>query len=133
MSALTNFAELLLLKWMLTTDSVTRPTAWYVATHTGDPGETGATDEVTVGLDSDYIRKTVTFNTPHGDGLTENVASVSWTVNSGSGGYTVTHISIWDAATAGNCMFKGSLEVARVLVALGVLTFNADEIIAALD
>jgi len=118
---------------MLTTDTATRPTAWYVATHTGDPGETGASNEVTVGIDADYVRKSVTFNTPSGDGQTENAGSVSWTVNSGSSGYTVTHISIWDAVTSGNCLFKGSLQVARVLVALGVLTFNADEIIAQLD
>lgn len=132
MTALTNFAEDLILAWVFTTGTATRPTAWYVALHTADPTETGAVAEVVVGTDADYVRKSITFAAPSG-GTTASSAAVSWTVDAASGGYTVTHISIWDAATTGNCLIKGALLAERVLVANGVLTFNIGDIIAALD
>ena len=34
-----NFAEDLVLNWLLTTNSATRPTAWYVSLYTVAPGE----------------------------------------------------------------------------------------------
>lgn len=132
MSAFTNYGETLLLKYMFTTEALTRPTAWYVALHTGDPGEVGTANEVVVGTDADYVRKSLTFTTPTAD-QAPSASAVSWTVNSGSGGYTVTHISICDASTSGNVLMKGALAVPRVLVANGVLTFEIGEIIAALD
>jgi hypothetical protein len=128
----TNFGEDLLLKWAFTDSAVTRPTTWFVALHEGDPGETGVDNEVVVGTDADYVRKAVTFADPV-DGQALSDSAVSWTVEAGSAGYTVTHGSIWDAATDGNCLIKGQLPVARALVAGGILTFNVGEVIAALD
>jgi hypothetical protein len=128
-----NDGEDLLVTWAFTTSSATRPTAWYVGLHTADPGETGA-NEVVVGTDADYIRKSITFADPvAASGQCVSDSAVSWTVATGSGGYTVTHASIWTAATAGTCIIAGELPVARVLVADGVLTFNIGEVIAALD
>ncbi len=134
MSALTNHAEDLLLTWLFTTSSATRPNAWYVALHTADPGETGASSEVVVGTDADYVRDSITFDDPvASSGQVLSDVAVSWTVDSASAGYTVTHISIWDAATAGNCLMKGALPVPRALTANQVLTFSIGDIIAALD
>ena len=132
MAALTDTGELLVLAWLLTTGTAVRPTAWYVALHTADPTETGAVAEVTTGIDANYIRKSITFATP-ASGQDLSNASVSWTVNSGSGGYTVTHVSIWTQATAGICLLKGELLAYRALVANGVLTFNSGDIVAAAD
>ena len=132
--SLSNFAENLLLDWMFTADAPTaaaRPTAWYVALHTGDPGETGA-NEVLVATDADYVRKAVTFGAAS-SGANASTAQVSWTVDAASAGYTVTHASIWDAETAGNCLISGALTSPRTLAALGVLTFEIGEVIAALD
>ena len=61
MSCLSDYAENLVLTWLLTATAATRPSAWYVALHTGDPGETGASNEVVVGTDADYVRKAITF------------------------------------------------------------------------
>jgi hypothetical protein len=134
MSALTNYAEDLLLTWLFTASSATRPSAWYVALHTGDPGETGASSEVVVGTDADYVRDSITFDDPvASSGQVLSDAAVSWTVDSASAGYTVTHISIWDADTVGNCLMKGALPVPRALAANQVLTFSIGDIIAALD
>jgi hypothetical protein len=129
--SLSNFAENLLLDWMFTAGTADRPAAWYVALHTGDPGETGA-NEVLVATDADYVRKSVTFGAASG-GANASTSQVSWTVNSGSAGYTVTHASIWDASTSGNCLISGILASSRTLAALGVLTFEIGEVIAALD
>jgi hypothetical protein len=135
MSALTNFGEELALKWLFTTSSATRPTAWHVALHTASPGEAaGAGSEVTTGIDPDYVRKTMTFADPvAASGQVVSTAAASWTVNAGSGGYTVTHISINDAATSGNRIMYGALPVPRILAAGNVLSFSIGDIIAALD
>jgi hypothetical protein len=134
MSGLTNFAEDLLTKWLFTTTAATRPTAWFVALHTADPTETGAVGEVEVSTDADYVRKSITFDDPvSGSGQVLSDSAVSWTVAAGSAGYTVTHASIWDASTAGNCLMKGALPISRVLAASGVLTFAIGEVIAAMD
>lgn len=130
--SLTNTAENLLLDWLFTTNSVTRPTAWYVALHTEDPTEAGTVGELTTSEDADYVRKAVTMgDAADGQSLSEN--SISWTVNSGSSGFTVTHGSVWDAATGGNCLMTGELVTPRVLAANDVLPFNIGEIVATLD
>lgn len=135
MSALTNYGEEKLLTWAFTDATApTRPTAWYVALHTADPGETGLASEVVVGTDADYVRKSVTFADPvAGSGQVVSEGAVTWTVDAASAGYTVTHISIWDASTSGNCWLKGALPVARALTANQVLTFSIGDLIAALD
>lgn len=132
MSGISNYAENLLLTWLFTTDPATRPTGWHVSLHTADPGETGSSAEVTVGTDASYARKSITFDTA-ASGAIPSDAAVTWTVNAGSAGYTVSHIAIWDAATSGNCLMKGPLPVARALSASQVLTFSAGDIVATLD
>ena len=132
MSALSNYGENTVLSWLFTDAALTRPTALYVALHTADPTETGAEDQVTTSNDADYARKVITMAAPV-DGTSLCSSAVSWTINSGSSGFTVTHVSIWDALSAGNCLVKGSLLVPRVMVANGVLTFNIGDIIATID
>jgi hypothetical protein len=132
MSGLTNYGENLLTTWMFTTTAATRPTAWYVALHTADPTEVGNVGEVTVGTDANYARKAVTFANPS-NGQSLSAAQVAWTVAAGSAGYTVTHASIWDALTGGNCLMKGQLPVQRVQAANDVLVFAIGEVIAAMD
>lgn len=100
MSALTNYGEDLAL------DTLLAGTV-YIALHTGDPGEDADQNEVTTAIDADYERQSATFVA--GTGPRTVSAPVSWTVDAASAGYTVTHISIWDAATAGNPLFKGPL------------------------
>lgn len=130
--SLTNYGEIEILKWFFTTLSASRPTSWYVALHLSDPGEAGTAGEATTTEDADYVRKSITFDTP-ASGQAGSAAAVSWTVSSASAGYTVTHISICDAATGGNVLATGALLASRALVANDVLTFNAGDIIAALD
>lgn len=134
MSDIGNHAEDLLLTYLLTASSVTRPTAWFVSLHTGDPGEDGADNEVAAGTDADYIRKAVTFDDPIADtGQVLTNTAPTWTVNSGSSGYTVSHIAIFDAVSGGNCLYKGEMLVSKTLAASEVLTFTAGDIVAKLN
>lgn len=77
----------------------------YVALHTGDPGSTGA-NEVTGG---GYGRVGGSFGTPSG-GTCSNDATVDFT-NMPSA--TLTHVSIWDASTAGNMIVGGALTTSK--------------------
>ena len=132
MSAFTNDGENLLLNWMFNTSSVTRPTAWYVAIHTGDPGETGASNEVLVASDADYVRQAVTMGTST-TGTSASTSQVVHTPAVAAGTYSVTHASIWTASTAGTCLIKGALAASRSISNASPLTFEIGEIIAALD
>ncbi len=74
----------------------------YVSLHTGDPGDTGAS-EVSGG---GYARQPVTFTNA---GNNPTVASNSAVINfptATAGWGTISYFGIWDAVTAGN--FRGS-------------------------
>lgn len=127
MSALTDYAEKRALDYLFT-GSV------YVELHTGDPGEDATANKVTTSNDADYVRKIVTMAaTTLGTGISLSSTAVTWTVNTASAGYTVTHISLWDALTAGNALMKGALISPAVLVGDDVFTIAAGQIVAQLD
>lgn len=106
----TNYAELAVLDWLLGGATPTRPTARYLALHTADPGETGATGEVATG---GYARQAVTFGAASG-GAAANSSTHTFTPSGANWG-SITHFSIWDAATAGNCLYSGALTTARAI------------------
>lgn len=105
MTAFTNHAEDLVMDWVFTNGAVTRPTAWYVALHTADPTETGAVGELS---GNGYARQSVTFSASSG-GATSNSGSLTFGPNASSNWGSVSHVSVWDAVTAGNCLAYGAL------------------------
>ena len=128
---ISTYAGNLVLDWLLSTATATRPTAWYLSLHTADPGLTGA-NEVVVGTDADYVRKAMTFAAAATLAKASN-ASATWTAASGATTYVVTHIGIWDAATAGNFLAGGQLAVAETVVASGTLNLASGRAIAAIS
>lgn len=126
MSAATDWLEAEWIKWAFTTESMgTRPTAWTVKLHTGDPGETGASNEVT---GSGYAAQTgVTFTRSANE--VSNTAAITFpTVTTTP--YTVTHVSITDGT---NVLAKGALDVSKALAvgeafifSIGELKFNVN-------
>lgn len=121
--AISTFAGNLVLDWLLSTATATRPTAWYLALHVGDPGLTGA-NELVVGTDADYVRKAITFAAASGLTKATN-AGVTWTADVAATTYVVTHIGIWDALTAGNFLMAGALAVPETVVASGSLNLGS--------
>jgi hypothetical protein len=113
MSALTDHAENLILDWLMTTGSATRPTAWYVALHTSAPSDASpSTGEIS---GNGYSRQSATF-TVSGD-TASNSADLTFGPNTTSNWGTVSHVSVWDASTSGNCLWHGAL-TASVAIAV---------------
>lgn len=125
-----NYAENAALNWLFTGSVVTRPTAWYVAVHTADPTEDGTVGELTTADDSGFVRKSVTF-TDAASGNALSSAIVAWTPTTGS--FDITHVSVWDDITGGNCLIYGALVIPRTTTNANPFAINAGDLIAALD
>lgn len=112
MASFTDFTESLVLNFLFTTNTATRPTAWYVGLFTAAPSDTGGGTEVS---GSGYIRKVTGTITVSGTATTAvNSAAIEFAVATGSWG-TVTHAGIFDAETAGNLLAFAPLTIAKTI------------------
>lgn len=109
--SLTNAFETSTLQYLLTTDSVTRPTAWYVGLFTSDPTDTGAAGTEVSGFD--YARTAATF-TVTGDTAT-NSSGIEFPAASGGNWGTIGWIGIMDASSGGNMIIHSALDVAKAI------------------
>jgi hypothetical protein len=109
--SLTNAFETSTLKYLLTTDSVTRPTAWYIGLFTSDPTDTGAAGTEVSG--NGYTRKVAAF-TVTGD-TASNSASIEFPAASGGNWGTVGWIGIMDASSGGNMIIHSALTTAKAI------------------
>ena len=107
--SIANYAELKILDHLTGTASWTVPSGAYVQLHTGDPGETGASNVAT-----ENTRKAVTFSSA-ASGAIASSATVEWTNVAAT--ETVSHWSLWDASSAGNCLWYGALSASASVVA----------------
>jgi hypothetical protein len=89
----------------------------YVALFTAAPSDSGGGTEVSGGS---YARVNVppldaNWTAPDGTGgLTANAATVTFPTATANWG-TITHVGIFDAATAGNLLFHGALSASKVV------------------
>lgn len=97
---------------MLSNSAFTAKTATFMKLHTGDPGSAG-----TANASAETERKQISWNTASGG--SKSISSVPawspWDV----GTETITHISVWDNATAGNFLYSFQLTTPRMV-------FNGD-------
>lgn len=125
MAALSDYSENLLLNWLMTTGSATRPTAWYLALFTAAPSDSGGGTEVSTG---GYSRQAITFNTASGTGgTTSNSSAVSFTASGADYG-TVTHVGIFDASTSGNLLWHGAMTASKTIADGDTLEFSAGNV-----
>jgi hypothetical protein len=96
----------------------------YVKLHIGDPGEAGTSNAA-----GETTRKAASFGASSAGTATSD-ADLTWT--SYSTAETVSHISLWDNATAGNCLGSGALTASKTLaigdtfvIPSGSLTFTS--------
>ena len=87
----------------------TEPAAFYVKLHLGDPGSAGANNAA-----ANTTRQAVTFSAASAGAIT-NSAAVTWT--SVSNTETYSHVSFWDASSAGNFLGSDALAVSRAVTA----------------
>ena len=123
MSALSDYAENLLLDWAMTNGAATRPTAWYVALFTAAPNDAGGGPEVSTG---GYARQAVTFGAA-ASGTCSNTGQVDFTASGASYG-TVTHVGIFDAVSSGNLLWHGALSASKVIDDGDTLSFAVGNI-----
>ena len=110
MSALSDYAEKLLLDYMMTNGSVTRPTAWYIGLFTSATNDSTGGTEVS---GNGYARQSVTFDAATTTtGTTSNSNAPTFTAAGGNWG-TITHIAIFDALTGGNRLWHGALAASK--------------------
>ena len=84
----------------------------YIALHTGDPGEAGSANEIGAGVG--YARQSAAF-TSNGDGTVDNDALITFGPNTNTNWGSVTHVSVWTAASGGSCLYKGPLTAAKTV------------------
>ena len=94
--SLSNAIETHTLKYLLTTDSVTRPTTWHVALCTSDPDDSTLGTEVTGGS---YARQTAAF-TVSGNTAT-NTSDIEFPEATANYSGTVQAVMIMPASTGG--------------------------------
>ena len=111
MAEMTNYLEGAVYDAVLRNTTYTAGATLYLALHTADPTETGAVGELSA--INGYARETVAFGTDT-DGSGTNSGLVSFTASGGNWG-TITHFSIWDAASAGNSLLYSALDNNRVV------------------
>lgn len=105
--SISNYAENKLLDTLGNTSFAV--TTAYVALHLGDPGETGASNAA-----ANTVRKAVSWSAAS-SGSKASSATLSWTNVSNTETYT--HWSLWDASTAGNCLWTGALATSASVTA----------------
>ena len=124
-----NATETLVLNWLLTAGSATRPTAWYLALFTSNPDEDASGTEVsTVG--TAYVRQSATF-TVSGN-TASNSAAIEFPTATASYG-TVSHVGVYDASTGGNLIAYAALSTSKAIDTGDVLRVNLGELDITLD
>lgn len=98
----------------------TEPAAFYVKLHTGDPGSAGTSNPA-----ANTTRQAVTFSAASGGAIT-NSADVAWT--SVPNAETYSHVSFWDASTAGTFLGSDDLAVARTVAVSDNFTIVAGDL-----
>lgn len=130
MAGFTDYTEDLVLDWLLTSGTATRPTAWYVALYTVAPTDTGGGTEVS---GTNYARTAVTFSVSGTSPATAaNSAAVEFPEAGGSWG-TVVAAGIFDASSAGNLLAYANLTTSKAVDTGDVLRFNTSALTVTLD
>jgi hypothetical protein len=127
--SLSNTFETTVLTWLLTNSSATRPTAWYVALFTSNPDEDASGTEVSTSGTA-YARQSVTFSVS-GNTAT-NTAAIEFPTATASYG-TVTHVGVFDAASAGNLIAYAALTTSKAIDTGDVMRVPANDLDVTMD
>jgi hypothetical protein len=107
--SISNYAELKILEHTTGKTAWTMPTTVYVKLHTADAGEDGTTAAAT-----NATRTSAAWATAATGSIATN-ATITWTNVSTTETYS--HWSLWDASTAGNCLWTGALSSSAAVTA----------------
>lgn len=99
--------------------NITAPATCYVQLHTADPGASGTT-AVSVGSTT---RNSVTHNAASSGSIT--LASMGGTWTNGGTSETITHISVWNASSAGTFFYSVALTASQAWASGNTFTLNS--------
>ena len=138
MSGQSDYLESASLNHVLTATPYTSPNATlHVALHIGDPldSNAGATEVDVVVDDTAYARQPVTFGANAGGvSATTNTQTFGAVVyGSGAAPYTITHVGIYDALTAGNLLYSVAIVPQRTLSVGQIASFDTGAITITAD
>ena len=103
----------------------TAPTTVYVALHTSDP--TAAASPATEVSASWYARQSCAFAAQTTAGQTSNSGTLTFSGVTGSS-LTITHFSVWDAATLGNMLNYAPLSASKTFAITDVPSWLAGQL-----
>lgn len=131
MGAFSNYLEEKIVEHFLRNNSVTPPATVYIGLFESDPGEaTSGTETAYTG----YARQSSAWTALDSNGQTKNSAAITYPTNgNASASVTITHIALFDAATAGNRLFYAALSAPKTLSPGDVLSFATNAIVFGLD
>ena len=114
MSSFSDYTENLVLNWLFTTNSATRPTAWYIGLFTAAPSDTGGGTEVSGNA---YARTATGTMSVSGTSPTNctNSAAIEFPAASGGNWGTITHIGVFDASSGGHMLGWAALTTSRTI------------------
>lgn len=123
--SISNFLEQTLLNLVFNATAYAGQATVYVKLHTGDPGEAGTNNAA-----AHTTRVAATFGAASGGDISSDadVTFTSLTANE-----TISHISLWDHVSAGNCLWTGALSASRAVSIGDTLTFPSGDIDITLD
>lgn len=127
--SLTNAFETSTLQYLLTTDSVTRPTNWYIGLFTSDPTDTGTAGTEVSG--NNYSRVSATFSVT--GNTASNTAGIEFAAATGGDWGTVSHIGIMDASTGGNMIIHSPLVASKAIADGDVFRIPTGDLDVTLD
>jgi len=120
MAAMSNYLENKVLDYVLRDQADWAPTAVYLSLHTADPTDAGTGAEVSGGS---YARQAITFNAAHATAGTIDNSSAEEFTNMPA--CTVTHIGVWDHASAGNLLFFGAVSASKTVTSGDTISLAA--------
>lgn len=105
-------------KWLdiLRNVAFTPPTGLFVKLHTGDPGAAGTANSSAV-----TTRSTLTLAAASAGAVALSGTQPSWAMTTAE---TISYISVWDNASAGNFLWSAQLSVAKTVANGDTLTLT---------
>lgn len=124
-----NATETLVLNWLLTAGTATRPTAWYLALFTSNPAEDASGTEVAT-AGTAYERQSAAF-TISGN-TASNSSAIEFATATATYG-TVSHVGVFDADSSGNLLAYAALSTSKAIDTGDVLRVPAGDLDITLD
>jgi len=131
MAAFSNYMEDKIVEHFLRNNPTSSPTTVYLALFESDPGEDNSGTETAF---SGYSRQSSEWTAIDAGGQTANTNTITFPPNgNASAAVAITHAALYDAATNGNLLLKGTLATPKTLQTGDVLAFGVNALTLTLN